>query len=675
MKPSTPRWPRLGLHVWVFWALAAAPLLDLLRRYPEFFIAHAMGARRIGALLAVLLVLLPLPWIVLALLARTRAWSPALLLPPWILFALALATGWGLGMAVLPVALALSALALWAYARSGRVRTYCTWLLLAALAAPLHFLADGSIRKLWLPGSAIMPTVGESTSATPDSPVVVLVLDELPVSSLLDGEGVLDARRFPNLAALAQQAHWFDNVRSVDSSTPKAVAALVAGVQLARGQLPIVRDLPANLFTLLAPSHRILASEPVTGLCPPEFNRLAATGERPGGWLADTAIVALHLVVPEPLAARLPPISDQWGSFGGPEGGNAAAVGTDPTWRDVFDRAGRAVQGKRLARFEVFLASIEDTGRPALYFEHLLLPHRPWIYLPSGRSYRPARYREPKVFQAKRWPASSFYAVQAQQRHLLQAEFVDRLIGRLISRLRETKLYDRALIVVTADHGISFLPGEPKRAVTPVTKNEILQVPLLLKLPGQREGVRHPEPRSTLDVLPTVLSVLGREVPVELLGRSLFTPLSWRTRQAPWRPGLELRAARFGSLDSEEALFIFGAFTDWIGRTLDDLALTSDESLEVGLRGPGWEFESSGGSAFVPALVHGRLRGPGSGRRLGLAFALDGKVVATGEHDPADRSRGFRALLPPSAIGDGTHRLDIVVIDPVTGRGVIPRRR
>ena len=52
--------------------------------------------------------------------------------------------------------------------------------------------------------------------------------------------------------------------------------------------------------------------------------------------------------------------------------------------------------------------------------------------------------------------------IQGYQRYLLQLGFVDQLIGRLMDRLREEHLYDRSLIVVTADHG-SELPcwGQP----------------------------------------------------------------------------------------------------------------------------------------------------------------------------------------------------------------------
>ena len=63
-----------------------------------------------------------------------------------------------------------------------------------------------------------------------------------------------------------------------------------------------------------------------------------------------------------------------------------------------------------------------------------------------------------------------------------------------------------------------------KREVTAANRVEVLQVPLLLKLPRQIHGAHHPERRSTLDLLPTLLEVLGLEVPHDVEGRSLFSP-------------------------------------------------------------------------------------------------------------------------------------------------------
>ena len=44
----------------------------------------------------------------------------------------------------------------------------------------------------------------------------------------------------------------------------------------------------------------------------------------------------------------------------------------------------------RPARFHRWVGSIRRRSQPAFYFQHALIPHEPWIYLPSGRQSRPA---------------------------------------------------------------------------------------------------------------------------------------------------------------------------------------------------------------------------------------------------------------------------------------------
>ena len=42
-----------------------------------------------------------------------------------------------------------------------------------------------------------------------------------------------------------------------------------------------------------------------------------------------------------------------------------------------------------------------------------------------------------------------------------RCEFLDRLIGRLVQHLKQVGMYDDTLIVITADHGVSFRAGRP----------------------------------------------------------------------------------------------------------------------------------------------------------------------------------------------------------------------
>jgi arylsulfatase A-like enzyme len=111
-------------------------------------------------------------------------------------------------------------------------------------------------------------------------------------------------------------------------------------------------------------------------------------------------------------------------------------------------------------------------------------------------------------------------------------------LGRVFSMLREAGLYDRSLIIVTADHGEElFDHGGFSHGYS--LHRELLHVPLYVKLPGQTQGAVVHARTSLLDVVPTVLDVLALPAPsvadgVSLrpllpLGGSSAAPVSDRT--------------------------------------------------------------------------------------------------------------------------------------------------
>jgi hypothetical protein len=155
-------------------------------------------------------------------------------------------------------------------------------------------------------------------------------------------------------------------------------------------------------------------------------------------------------------------------------------------------------------------------GRPDLFAAHLLLPHNPWDTLADGTRYR-ASAPETGTFAAY-WGGSGLAV--GHQRHVLQAQAADRLIGHLTDRLREAGIYDDALIVVTADHGHAFVAGEPERGVSEAQYEQILWAPLVVKAPGQTDGEGRIDDSNvmSIDVLPTIADLLGVDLPWKVDG-------------------------------------------------------------------------------------------------------------------------------------------------------------
>jgi hypothetical protein len=166
------------------------------------------------------------------------------------------------------------------------------------------------------------------------------------------------------------------------------------------------------------------------------------------------------------------------------------------------------------------MRSLRPQPRPSLWYVHLMLPHSPWTYLPSGQRYnvRPA----PGWGSDEVWNSNQAAVDQDWQRHLLQLGYADTVLGRLVARLRATGLYDRALVVVTADHGVSFRAGQKRRPLSPANLQDIAYVPLFVKAPGQQHGHVVTGLARTVDIVPTIADAVKVQIPWHVDGHALL---------------------------------------------------------------------------------------------------------------------------------------------------------
>jgi len=106
----------------------------------------------------------------------------------------------------------------------------------------------------------------------------------------------------------------------------------------------------------------------------------------------------------------------------------------------------------------------------------------------------------------------------------------DAIVGALLDRIDELDLAGETLVVLTSDHGEAF--GEHGRFLHGDLHVETLHVPLILRFPGRLPGgARVRTPVRLLDLMPTVLDLVGLPPPPGIQGRSLV-PLILAA--APW---------------------------------------------------------------------------------------------------------------------------------------------
>ena len=189
------------------------------------------------------------------------------------------------------------------------------------------------------------------------------------------------------------------------------------------------------------------------------------------------------------------------------------------------------------------MGAIRKRAQPAFYFHHALMPHEPWLYLPSGHQSRPAGEDPIPDLNHDVGFDDPDLSEQNHLRHLLQVGYTDRLVGELLDRLERTGLLERALVVVTADHGYSFRVGvKSRRLISDDNVEEIAPVPLFVKAPGQMEPSVNRAAVRNIDMLATIADLLGTRVFYEQDGRSAFS------REVRERHEIEVRTRDFAGV-------------------------------------------------------------------------------------------------------------------------------
>ncbi|MBA2630776.1 MAG: sulfatase-like hydrolase/transferase, partial [Thermoleophilaceae bacterium] len=183
------------------------------------------------------------------------------------------------------------------------------------------------------------------------------------------------------------------------------------------------------------------------------------------------------------------------------------------------------LNGGREERFARFVRSIRPGRRPTLWVKHALLPHGPYLFLPSAaRARRGPRDLVPGMNSVAGF-GDEFLTRHNEQRYLLQAQFADRLVGRVLRRLEKQGMYHDAVVVVTADHGFAWQVGvDSRRSVSASNVEEVAPVPLIVKPAGRASNRIDRSYARTLDVTPTVADVAGVRLGYRTAGRSAVLP-------------------------------------------------------------------------------------------------------------------------------------------------------
>ena len=175
-------------------------------------------------------------------------------------------------------------------------------------------------------------------------------------------------------------------------------------------------------------------------------------------------------------------------------------------------------------------------------------PHEPWdapayfteLYMPDydGEVVQPiyAHWQDAPGFDEAR-------VKKAHATYCGEITMVDTWVGYLLRRLENMGLMDHTTVIFTTDHGFYFgehdgLFGKmtfDKRPDGTLYQNgdadaqwthsplyeELVSLPLLISVPGAESG-NYAGLSSAIDVMPTVLDIMGQDIPEVVQGRSLY---------------------------------------------------------------------------------------------------------------------------------------------------------
>lgn len=204
-----------------------------------------------------------------------------------------------------------------------------------------------------------------------------------------------------------------------------------------------------------------------------------------------------------------------------------------------------------------------NRNEPFMLYVNFLEPHMPFtgplneehsleeVPLPPNfadplEENEPLRYRLLQAAYKKQYPNKQAIHELIRKYWGLVTQ-VDRSVGAILDTLERFGLADNTIVVYTSDHG--DMMGAHHLVAKTVMYEESTRVPWLIREPGQRTRQSIENPVSQIDLVPTVLDLLGSGAGEGLPGKSLM-PAIRENRPGDdhvfieWNPGAGFRAPK-----------------------------------------------------------------------------------------------------------------------------------
>ncbi len=174
-----------------------------------------------------------------------------------------------------------------------------------------------------------------------------------------------------------------------------------------------------------------------------------------------------------------------------------------------------------------WLASVGN--RPCFLWLHLMDPHSPYYPTASGQELFEAmptsagRARYVNAYWSR--PGIAAARLRGYRDEIVALydsgiRWVDAQLQRLVDGMRQSQLWNNCIFALTADHGEEFLEHEGRYHPPSSLAEELIHVPLLLRVPRAEKKEQSKSPFSLLDLAPTILDAAALPIPPEFQGQS-----------------------------------------------------------------------------------------------------------------------------------------------------------
>ena len=340
-----------------------------------------------------------------------------------------------------------------------------------------------------------------------DTPVFLLIFDEFSGLTLQNLKGQLDELRYPGFAELASKADYFPNALTGDYRTSISIPSIASGNLRLDGEKTTGLASGENLIELFQANGFVDAYSTVL-----PADLMSKHNKDQVSFISDLMTLYIHILSHQGwIENKIGAIPQAWRGFG-------IFFKTDQQQDKGRDLNPHARQ------FIDWTQHIKERGSSSQFnFLHFQFPHAPYTMTSLGRFVS----NNVKILNASK-KREIFVTSQPTLNvlshiYMQQSEYTDSLVQNFIQALKRNKLFDKSLIIVTTDHGVSYnRKGLSRRRL----ENEdswknIVSVPLFIKYPFQNEARVNSSFVTTLDISTTILKVIGIDSPWKSIGQNL----------------------------------------------------------------------------------------------------------------------------------------------------------